>query len=139
PNGPLHVQTDEKSSYATLIREIFGERATHETIAGTKPRTTSNRLFPINTTLAMTRDNNGRLRRRSWLVTKLAPYLQRQMHLFAAYRNYVRKRFNRDAPGITAAVLLGLVPCALTHADVVRWRQDWECRSIHPLSLPGDR
>lgn len=134
PDGPVLLQTDEKSTYATVIREVFGDRAGHETTAGTDPRTTKNPLFPINTTLAMTRDNNGRLRRQSWLVTKLAPYLQRQMHLFTVYRNYVRKRFNRDAAGVTAAMLLGLVPRALTADEVVHWRQDWGATSIHPIS-----
>ena len=138
PNGSVRVQTDQKSSYATLIREVFGDRATHETTAGSDPRTTRNPLFPINTTLAMTRDNNGRLRRKSWLVTKLAPYLQRQMMLFAVYRNYVRKRFNQDREGVTAGWLLGLVPRALTAAEVLRWRQDWGDRSIHPTSFGAD-
>ena len=137
PTGSLRLQTDEKSSYATLIREVFGDRATHETTAGSDPRTTRNPLFPINTTLAMSRDNNGRLRRKSWLVTKRAPYLQRQMDLFTVYRDYVRKRFNRDAEGITPARLLALVPRALTVAEVLRWRQDWRSRSIHPMSFGG--
>jgi transposase-like protein len=138
PKGPLRLQTDEKSSYATLIREVFGDRAIHETTAGSDPRTTRNPLFPINTTLAMSRDNNGRLRRKSWLVTKLAPYLQRQLLLFAVYRNYVRKRFNRDADGVTAGLLLGLVPRALSVVEVLRWRQDWSVRSIHPMSFGAE-
>jgi transposase-like protein len=138
PTGPLWLQTDQKSSYGTLIREVFGERATHETTAGSDPRTTRNPLFPINTTLAMSRDNNGRLHRQSWLVSKLAPYLQRQLHVFTVYRDYVRQRFNQDAKGVTAGGLLGLVPRQLTAHEVVRWRQDWQARSIHPTSCCGE-
>jgi transposase-like protein len=55
-------------------------------------RGTFNPLFPINTTLAMTRDNLGRLRRQSWLVTKERRCLRLHMNLFTVYRNYIRVR-----------------------------------------------
>ena len=137
--GPLVLRTDQKASYATAMKAIFGERVCHETTAGTLVRTTHNPLFPINTTLAMTRDNCGRLRRRSWLVTKVARRLRAQMDLFAVYRNYVRKRFNRDKRSETPARLLGLLPRQLSKHDVLRWRQDWASRSPHPLSFTGQR
>ena len=70
PSGPLTLRTDEKKTYRAVIREQFGPRAWHETTLGSRARTTANPLFAINTTMAMTRDNNGRLRRRSWLVTQ---------------------------------------------------------------------
>lgn len=139
PTGPLLLQTDEKQTYAALIRQLFGTRAVHHTTSGSDPRTARNPLFPINTTLAMTRDNCGRLRRQSWLVTKRRRYLTAQMHLFVAYRNYVRRRFNRDARGDTAAKLLRIVPRALGPQEVVRWRQDWGALSVHPLSSRGER
>lgn len=133
----LVLQTDQKSSYATVAREVFGDRVTHECTAGSAPRTIRNPLFPINTTLAMTRDNCGRLRRQSWLVTKSAPYLQGHLQLFVVYRNYVRKRFNRDKEDKSPAVYLQLASRRFSFAEVARWRQDWGPLSIHPTSLDG--
>ena len=87
----------------------------------------------------MSRDNNGRLRRRSWLVSKRRRYLHAQMQLFTVYRNYVRQRFNRDRPPATPAQRLALLPRRLRGEEVLAWRQDWGPRSIHPMSCRGDR
>ena len=137
--GALVLQSDQKSSYATIAKEVFGERVQHEQTSGRDPRTVHNPLFPINTTLAMTRDNCGRLRRKSWLVTKKGVWLQRHMQQFVVYRNYVRKRFNRDKESDSPAVHLQLIPRSLSIADAIRWRQHWGLQSIHPLSLDGRR
>lgn len=137
PHGNVLLQTDQKASYATIARGVFGERLTHATTAGTRIRDTHNPLFPINTTLAMTRDNCGRLRRRSWLVTKKAERLQEHLFVFAAYRNYVRKRFNRDKSTETPAKFLGLLPRNVRRSEILAWRQDWGDQSIHPMSNSG--
>lgn len=139
PDGPVVLHTDQKSSYATIAASVFGDRLRHVTTAGTLVRDTHNPLFPINTTLAMSRDNCGRLRRRSWLVTKRAPRLQGQMAIFLVYRNYVRRRFNRDQEAQTPARLLGLLPRQLQRQEVLAWRQDWGDHSIHPMSHDGSR
>ena len=135
----LILQTDEKSSYATLAPEVFGDRVNHMTTPSRLARGTFNPLFPINTTLAMTRDNLGRLRRQSWLVTKKRAYLRSHMNMFLVYRNYLRTRFNRDKEGHSPAVKLGLLPRNLTVAEALGWRQDWGPRSIDPLSADGSR
>lgn len=135
----LVLRTDQKTSYSTIAKEVFGDRVEHETTSGTLPRTVQNPLFPINTTLAMTRDNCGRLRRKSWLVTKKADQLQNHMHLFRLYRNYVRKRFNHDKEQGSPATHLQITPRSLTVAEAMAWRQDWGVRSIHPLSHLGCR
>ncbi|MCK5940669.1 MAG: hypothetical protein KAI24_01770, partial [Planctomycetes bacterium] len=137
--GPLTLHSDDKSSYRTLIREVFGGRAEHLTTAGTLRRTTRNPLFPINTTITMTRDNCGRMRRESWLVSKKMRWLRAQMHLFIVFRNYVRQRFNRDDPKRASACFLGLLPRRLRSEEALRWRQDWGARSVHPMSLSGAR
>lgn len=134
PAGPLLLRSDQKASYCRLLRSVFGDRAQHVRISGRLQRGTHNPLFPINTTLAMTRDNMGRLRRRSWLVTKQAACLQLHLHLFTVYRNYVRRRFNRDARSETPACHLKLLPRQMHTDEVLAWRQDWGPLSIHPLS-----
>ena len=137
PDGNVLLLTDQKASYTKIAYEVFGERVVHKTTAGTLARDTHNPLFPINTTLAMTRDNCGRLRRRSWLVTKKAEGLRNHLHLFTAYRNYVRRRFNRDSKEETPARILGLLPRHLDRNEVLAWRQDWGDQSIHPMSSLG--
>ena len=139
PKGTFVLRTDQKASYATIAKAVFGERVVHETTAGTLVRSTHNPLFTINTTLAMTRDNCGRLRRKSWLVTKKAERLQNHLLLFTVYRNYVRRRFNRDKEVDTPAKILGLLPRNLHRDEVLAWRQDWGDLSIHPMSPDGAR
>jgi transposase-like protein len=137
PAGAIPLRTDQKASYAVIAREVFGDRLEHTTTAGTRIRSTHNPLFPINTTMAMSRDNMGRLRRRSWLVTKVGEQLQNHLALFTVYRNYVRRRFNRDQENETPARILKLLPRRLRNHEVVAWRQDWGARSIHPMSFSG--
>ena len=138
-DGPIELLTDQKSSYATVASEVFGPDLVHSTTSSKAPRTTRNPLFPINSMIAMSRDNCGRLRRRSWLVSKLAKWLRGQMSIFTVYRNYVRRRFNKDAPDQTPAKLMGLLPRNLRPEEVLRWRQDWGAQSVHPMSLGGTR
>jgi hypothetical protein len=139
PTGNVTLQSDEKSSYRTLAKAVFGDRLEHQTTPGKRLRTTSNPLFPINTTMAMTRDNCGRLRRRSWLVSKDRRFLALQLLVFTVYRNYMRRRFNRDGRHETAAVLLGLLPRQLQGHEVLSWRQDWGPLSVHPMSPDASR
>ena len=137
PSGSIVLRTDEKASYATIAKQVFGDRVLHETTAGTLVRSTHNPLFAINATLAMTRDNCGRLRRKSWLVTKKAERLQNHLTIFTVYRNYVRRRFNRDPEADTPAKILGLLPRQLHRHEALAWRQDWGDLSIHPMSSDG--
>ncbi|MCR9247139.1 MAG: hypothetical protein NXI31_19070 [bacterium] len=88
----------------------------------------------------MSRDNNGRLRRKSWLASKRSRRLRAQLQIFMVYRNYVRQRFNRDADRtVSSASWLGIVPRAMRISEVMRWRQDWGKLSPHPLSYCADK
>ena len=132
-NGEVWLQTDEKSTYPNLARQAFGEeRLTHTRTNSKLPRTTWNPLFPINHTEAMARDLMGRLRRESWLVSKRGWCLDLHLQLFAAYRNFVRRRFNYDEQ--SPAQMLGCAPRRMSPGELLSWRQDWRERSIHPLS-----
>ncbi len=129
-------QTDEKSTYPSYARSVFGkDRVIHQRTNSKLARMTWNPLFPINHTEAKLRDLLGRLRRDSWLVSKTAWCLDLGLQYFMAYRNYVRRRFNHDSE--SPAELLGFVPRRLSEGEVLSWRQDWRERSIHPLSRGG--
>ena len=80
----------------------------------------------------MARDLLGRLRRESWLVSKKRRYLDLGLQVWIAYRNYVRRRFNRDR--FSPAQMLGYLPRRMALGELVSWRQDWGRESIHPLS-----
>ena len=132
-NAPVFLDTDLKSSYVELAREVFGRRRLfHRQTSGKLPRTPSNPLFPINHTEAMARDLLGRLRRQSWLASKKRRYLDLGLQVFMAYRNLVRRRYNRDEE--SPAELLGFAPRRISGTEALSWRQDWGRRSVHPLS-----
>lgn len=130
----VYLQTDEKSNYPGLARRVFGaQRLLHGTTNSQLVRSTWNPLFPINQTEALMRDLMGRLRRQSWLVSKKRRYLDLGLQVFAAYRNYVRPRFNRDADKRSPAQRLGFVPRRFRVGELLSWRQDWGHWSPHPL------
>jgi hypothetical protein len=133
--GEVKLTTDEKPLYPPIAKEIFGARLEHERINSELARCTWNPLFPINHTEAMERDLLGRLRRESWLVSKMRRYLDLGVQMWMAYRNYVRRRFNYDEQ--SPAQMLGFVPRRMTPDELISWRQDWGRESIHPLSRKG--
>jgi len=132
------LQTDEKSVYPRLATRAFiNQGLVHETTNSRVARTTWNPLFPINHTEAIARDLLGRLRRRSWLVSKKRKFLDLAMHCLMAYRNFVRKRFNQDESHVSPAQVLGFVDRRLRVAEILAWRQDWLGRSMVPDALGG--
>jgi hypothetical protein len=134
----IHLNTDEKSSYPGLGAKAFGrQRLEHRRTNSKLVRATWNPLFPINHEEAMLRDLMGRMRRESWLVSKKRRYLDLGLQVHMAYRNLVRRRFNRDQE--SPAQLLGFAPRRLTPSELLSWRQDQGERSIHPLSRSATR
>ncbi len=126
------LNTDEKSTYPSLAeRALAGRLLVHRRTPSKQLRTVGNPLFPINHTEACMRDRISRLRRESWLVSKARWFLNRHLSLYAAWRNWVRPRFNKDtaSPG----QLLGLVPRRLRVGELLGWRQDWGLSSPHPI------
>jgi len=128
--------TDEKATYPGLAEQAFGaERLVHERTNSRLARGTWNPLFPINHTEALARDLIGRLRRESWLVSKKRRYLDIALHLWIAWRNYVRRRFNYDEQ--SSAQRLGFVGRRMAPSELLGWRQDWGERSPYPLARDG--
>jgi len=132
----VELVTDEKLLYPVIAREVFGpERLSHLRVNSQLARGTWNPLFPINHSDAMSRDLLGRLRRDSWLVSKMRRYLDLGMAMWIAYRNLVRRRFNYDKQ--SPAQMLGFVPRRMRPGELLSWRQDWGRESIHPLARDG--
>ena len=104
---PITVLTDEKPSYATILRRVFGERCSHLRTPSTRKRDLGNPLWPINHTMARLRDNISRLVRETWAASKKRRWLAGQLDIMVCYRNYVRGRTNRQ-PNLTPAMALGL-------------------------------
>lgn len=132
PTAPLvRLDTDFKSTYPALANEAFAGRALeHYQTLGSDPRGPRSPLAAINLTEAMMRDLSGRLRRRSWLASKACRYLNLQLGMYCAWRNWARPRFNRDkrCPGEIAGVATRM----LRRSELVGWRQDWGARSPSP-------
>ena len=129
----VQLETDKKSSYVTLGKQVFGEaRLKHSRTSSRLVRDEKNPLFAINQAEAMARDLLGRLRRDSWLASKKRRYLDLALAMYASWRNLVRLRFNKDEE--SAAQLLGFLPRRLSIQEILSWRQEWRERSIHPLA-----
>jgi hypothetical protein len=131
-SGTFSFFSDKKQMYSKLLRSFFGSGVPHTQISSKRRRDQTNPLRHINLTNAMARDLNGRLRRESWLVSKARRFLRLQLYVFAAYRNFIRRRINREEP--TPAQLLGFVPGPAGFDDLLTWRQDWKWLSVHPMA-----
>lgn len=138
-DAPVVVHTDEKPSYGPTLRRLLGRRLVHVRTSGKLPRDGANPLAPINRAIAMGRDNCARLRRDTWSGSKKREFLVSQLHLFAAYVNLQRRRFNHDHAHRTPACVLGILPRSLAAEEILGWRQDWGARSVHPLDANGRR
>ena len=117
----VHVKTDKKSSYATLLQQHFGQRLAHRTTSSKVPKDCKNPLFAINLTLAMLRDGSSRLVRRTWAVSKKRFALEHHLWVWIAWRNYVRVITNRNRRQ-SAAMAAGIIDRKLDISDILRWR-----------------
>ena len=64
-------------------------------------------------------------------MSKARRFLRIQLYVFAAYRNFVRRRVNRYKE---LQPVLGFLRRAATFEDLLTWRQHWKERSIHPMA-----
>ena len=125
-------RSDMKQTYPKLLADAFGgERVQHQQVHSKRKRDVTNPLHRINLTLARVRDLMGRLRRRTWLVSKKARWLNLHLMVFACYRNYTQPRFNGEKK--SPAERLGFVDRLMSRGELLSWRQDHGRRSIHPL------
>jgi hypothetical protein len=119
--GPVQVSTDEKPTYRTILKRLFGARLVHRYTNSKEPRTFLNPLFLVNHTFAMLRDGLGRLVRRNWGATKERKWLEWHLWLYIGWRNYVRPITNKR-PHESAAMVAGLAPRRLGPCELLQWR-----------------
>ena len=119
--APIHVQTDRKLTYVSILNRRFKERLRHERHPSVARRDHSNALFPINHTLAMMRDGISRLVRRTWAASKLKERLERHAWIWAVWRNYVRGITNRS-PGTSPAMAIGIETKRWKMAEICTWK-----------------
>jgi hypothetical protein len=114
------VWTDKKTTYPSILRDVFGERVEHLTVHSKEPRGMQSPLKFINNTFAMFRDGLGRLVRRNWGHSKVRRNLTWHMWVWVLYRNFVREWTNRERDNCSAKVL-GVVSRRLTAAELLEW------------------
>jgi hypothetical protein len=131
PLTPVVVETDRKSTYPGILREHFGGRLAHSRWSSKAKRDYSNPLFPINHTLAMTRDGISRLVRRSWAASKLRERLEWHAWIWAVWRNYVRAITN-NAPKVTPAMAAGVAGKRWSIVRMCAWKVLDEPRTQQP-------
>jgi hypothetical protein len=125
--GLVRVQTDRKKSYGSILRRLFGARLVHQRTSSKARRSYSNRLFPINHTLAMMRDGISRLVRRSWAAAKKRCRLERHLWMWVVWRNYVRG-ITVEAPRTSPAMALGICAEKWRKRELFRWKCEFlEC------------
>ena len=131
----VRFDTDKKKSYPGVIREAFAEHAvSHFRTVSTRKRDTKNPLFWINLMNAKLRANMGRLRRRSWFVSKKRAFLRRALWVTLAVMNYAWP-WRNDAPE-TPAMLAGMVERPIDPGQLLSWGQRWGDHSLHPGVTP---
>jgi transposase-like protein len=121
PDASFDVQTDEKKSYRPILRAVFERQIRHQWVNSTVARGRKNLLFPINNVLAQSRDNLGRLVRRSWGHSKLERNLRWHLAVWMLYRNYVRERswYHRHS---SSAVDAGVARRRVPPREILAWR-----------------
>lgn len=127
------LETDQKSTYPGLFAEAFAHRRReHVTVSGKAPRGAGSVLLAINETEAVLREHVGRVRRNSWLTSKLRTYLNLFLPLYTAWKNWVipLRQEAESSPGVRA----GMAPRNLCLGEMLGWRQDWQQRSPCPFS-----
>src|SRR5262249_31463881 len=94
---PPRLTTDRKALYASLAKWLVPERTLeHGTVSGKARKGPSSPLFPVNHAAAMARYGMSRLIRRTWCTTKDRRRLRLHGALWAAWKNCVRRRTNRE-------------------------------------------
>jgi len=122
PDVTIDVQTDEKTSYPPILRQIFGKQVRHQWVNSKVVRNAVNLLFSINNSLAQARDNVGKLVRRSWCHPKRERNLRWHLWIYMLYRNYIRELTN-SCKTESSASAAGVARRRCTARELLEWRE----------------
>jgi len=114
------VQTDQKSTYPGLLREVFEVGYQHHWVNSKERRDRKNLLFAVNNTLAQTRDGMSRLVRRNWAHSKLERNLGWHASAWTLWRNYAREITCKSLK-VSAASALGVTTRRLKPRELFEW------------------
>lgn len=114
------LQTDQKSTYPGIFRQVFGGSVLHQWVNSKERRDRKNLLFTVNNTLAQARDGLSRLVRRNWGYSKLERNLRWHLWAWILWRNYAREitcKCRRES----AASALGVTTRRLRPRELFEW------------------
>jgi transposase-like protein len=115
------LQTDQKSAYRGIFRDVFGRNVRHQVVNSKERRDRKNLLFTINNTLAQARDGMSRLVRRNWGHSKLERNLRWHLGAWILWRNYARE-ITCKCRQLSSASALGVTARRLKPRELFQWR-----------------
>ncbi len=122
----LRVVTDEKPSYARVLKELFDEdgarKLVHETASPGRARDQTHSLSPITHTLARVREDVSRVERDTWAAAKKRRWLASHLAIWIAYRNYVRGKTNKEHR-VTPAMAMGFDERPRSVRELLAWTE----------------
>lgn len=114
------LQTDQKSTYPKIFREVFAEGYQHQWVNSKERRDRKNLLFTVNNTLAQARDGMSRLVRRNWGHSKLERNLGWHVWAWILWRNYARE-ITCKSLAVSAASATGVTTRRLKPRELFEW------------------
>jgi len=123
PGDTLLLHSDDHPAYPPALRRLraeipHGPRIVHCITPSTVRRTQSNPLFPVNLADLLLRHGSANHRRETIAFSKCARAAFDRLALFVVWRNFVKKRREKESwPAETAAMRAGVIDHPL------RWRQ----------------
>lgn len=119
-DAKLTMQTDQKSSYPSIFRQVFGRSVLHNWVSSKARRDRRNLLFTVNNTLAQMRDGLGRLVRRNWGYSKLERNLRWHLWAWILWRNYARE-ITCGSRRTSAAMAAGVTTRRIRPRECFEW------------------
>ena len=130
---PLHVLSDEHAAYPRAFR-LLPHRITHETVSSRRCRTWRNLLFAADLLDLMVRHGGANHKRETIAFSKRRQGSLERMAVTQVWRNFMKRKRERDLTSPTPAQVLGLRDRALTVDDVLD-RRLFPSRVLLPAPL----
>jgi len=128
PTGVLVLHSDDHPAYRRALRRLRREvpgcpPIDHHVTSSTVRRTQRNPLFPVNLADLLLRHGSANHRRETIAFSKRRQAAMERLALFAVWRNYIKKRREKEFwPAETAGVRAGVIDRALSWKQVLKKR-----------------